>query len=200
MSRRRIIDVVVAGAGLALLTLPMTAIALGILGVNGRPVFFRQVRSGLRARRFHLVKFRTMSEDRDGQGQLLPDDQRITGIGRILRATRLDELPQLWNVLVGDMSLIGPRPLLPDTIADAGVAGWSRGWIRPGLTGWAQVNGNTLLSDAEKIALDNWYIANRSLALDFRILGRTALVSLLGEHRDLTAIGRAHARSPHRRS
>jgi lipopolysaccharide/colanic/teichoic acid biosynthesis glycosyltransferase len=140
-----------------------------------------------------------MNGARDGDGRLLPDSQRITPVGRALRATRLDELPQLWNVLIGDMSLIGPRPLLPETIADAGADGWSRGRIRPGLTGWAQVNGNTLLSDADKIALDNWYISHRSLGLDLRIVARTLLVSLRGERRDAAAIGRAHARSSHRR-
>ncbi len=200
MSGRRAVDILVAGIGLSLLAPPMAVIALFLLGVGGRPVFFWQVRSGLHARRFRLVKFRTMSAACDSQGRLLPDDQRITGSGRVLRATRLDELPQLWNVLIGDMSLIGPRPLLPETIANCGTAGWLRGRMRPGLTGWAQVNGNTLLSDADKIALDNWYIANRSLSLDLRIIGRTALVSLLGERRDMAAIGRAHARSSHRRS
>lgn len=199
MSGRRFLDILVAGAGLSLLAVPMAAIAIVILSVDGRPILFRQVRSGLGARRFTLVKFRTMNQARDGEGQLLPDRQRVIPVGRALRATRLDELPQLWNVLVGDMSLIGPRPLLPETIAEARVAGWSRGRIRPGLTGWAQVNGNTLLTDAEKIALDNWYIAHRSLGLDLRIVGRTLLVTLLGERRDMAAIGRAHAGSPHRR-
>ncbi len=199
MSGRRLIDILVAGAGLSMMALPMTAIAVLILSVDGRPILFRQVRSGWRARRFVVVKFRTMNGACDGDGRLLPDGQRMTLVGRALRATRLDELPQLWNVLVGDMSLIGPRPLLPETIADAGAAGWSRGRIRPGLTGWAQVNGNTLLSDGDKIALDNWYITHRSLGLDLQIVARTLLVSLLGERRDAAAIGRAHARSPHRR-
>lgn len=199
MSARRIIDILVAGGGLVLLALPMAAIAVVILRGDGRPILFRQVRSGLGARRFVVVKFRTMSDVCDGDGRLLPDHQRMTPVGRALRAMRLDELPQLWNVLIGDMSLIGPRPLLPETIAQAAGAGWLRGRIRPGLTGWAQVNGNTLLTDAEKIALDNWYIAHRSLRLDLRIIGRTLLVSLLGERRNVAAIGNAHARSPHRR-
>jgi lipopolysaccharide/colanic/teichoic acid biosynthesis glycosyltransferase len=196
---RRGIDMLVGGLGLFLCGPFLILFALILLMIDGRPVLFTQTRSGLGGRSFRVVKFRTMSDARDAGGVLLPDPERITTVGRLLRATRVDELPQLWNVLIGDMSLIGPRPLLPATIADAKDAGRERGRVRPGVTGWAQVNGNTLLSDDDKIALDNWYIRNRSLRLDLRIVARTLLVSLRGERRDMAAIGRAHAGAPHRR-
>ncbi len=196
---RRGIDMLVGGLGLFLCGPLLILFGLILLMIDGRPVLFTQTRSGLGGRSFRVVKFRTMSDARDAGGVLLPDPERITAVGRLLRATRVDELPQLWNVLIGDMSLIGPRPLLPSTIADAKDAGRERGRVRPGVTGWAQVNGNTLLSDDDKIALDNWYIRNRSLRLDLRIVVRTLLVSLRGERRDMAAIGRAHAGAPHRR-
>ncbi len=196
---RRGIDILVGGLGLFLCGPFLVLFGLVLLLVDGRPVLFTQTRSGLGGRTFRVVKFRTMNNARDADGVLLPDAERITAVGRFLRATRIDELPQLWNVLTGDMSLIGPRPLLPSTIADAGDAGRERGRVRPGVTGWAQVNGNTLLSDGDKIALDTWYIRNRSLGLDLRIVARTLLVSLRGERRDMAAIGRAHAGATHRR-
>jgi len=195
---RRAIDMLVAGGGLCIMALPMAALALAIRVTDGRPVLFRQERSGRGGRRFRVAKFRTMRDLRDSEGRLLPDASRMTALGRTLRDYRLDELPQLWNILVGDMSLIGPRPLLPETIAAAGHAGELRGSVRPGLTGWAQVNGNTLLTDADKIALDNWYVAHRGVALDLAILGRTLLVSFRGERRDAAAIGRAYARGSRR--
>jgi lipopolysaccharide/colanic/teichoic acid biosynthesis glycosyltransferase len=199
MTIRRSIDLMVAVIGLSLLAPFLLLFALVLLLVEGRPVLFVQTRSGLGGRPFRLVKFRTMNDARGACGTLLPDAERTTSAGRLLRATRIDELPQLWNMLLGDMSLIGPRPLLPVTIAAAGEAGRERGLVRPGVTGWAQVNGNTLLSDADKIALDIWYIRNRSVGLDLRILARTLLVSLRGERRDAAAIGRAHAGASHRR-
>lgn len=199
MTLRRVVDVAVAATGLCLAWPLMLLVSVGLLLADGRPVLFIQDRSGRYGRPFRLVKFRTMSDARDAAGVLLPDAQRITRTGRLLRVTRIDELPQLWNVLIGEMSLIGPRPLLPATIAEAGEAGRVRGRIRPGVNGWAQVSGNTLLSDSEKIALDTWYIGNRSLVLDLRIVVRTLLVSLRGERRDMAAIGRAHAGAAHRR-
>ncbi|AUW57378.1 UDP-galactose phosphate transferase [Sphingobium sp. SCG-1] len=200
MSIRRVVDVTVASAAI-LATLPVTmAIGATIALRDGRPVLFRQKRVSAGGRLFHVVKFRTMRDGRDAAGQLLPDAVRMTKLGRLLRATRLDELPQLWNILSGSMSLIGPRPLLPETIMQAGDKGWLRCAIRPGLTGWAQVNGNALLSDADKIALDLWYIANRSLSLDLRILGRTLLVAARGERPNDLSIRRAHEGDPHWRS
>ena len=200
MTVRRVIDILAAGAGLCLFGPFLILSGLALLLLDGRPVLFIQTRSGFGGRCFRVVKFRSMNNARDADGVLLPDAERITTAGRVLRATRIDEFPQLWNVLIGDMSLIGPRPLLPSTVAEAGEAGRERGRVRPGVTGWAQVNGNTLLSDSDKIALDTWYIRNRSLGLDVRIVARTLLVSLRGERRDVVAIGRAHAGAAHRRS
>ena len=199
MTVRRCADMLVAVTALGLLAPLLLLTGVALLLLDGSPVLFVQTRSGLGGRPFRLVKFRSMNEARGACGALLPDAKRTTPSGRLLRATRIDELPQLWNVLLGDMSLIGPRPLLPVTVAAAGEAGRERGRVRPGMTGWAQVNGNTLLSDADKIALDLWYIRNRTAALDLRIIGRTLLVSLLGERRDAAAIGRAHAGASHRR-
>lgn len=191
-------DIVISVAGLCFLLPLMLLIAAMILLFDGRPVMFLQRRSGLGSREFFVAKFRTMSDARAANGALLADEQRITRTGRWLRAFRVDELPQLWNVLVGDMSIVGPRPLLPETIAEAGSAGRLRGAKRPGLTGWAQVNGNTQLCAADKFALDNWYIANWSFALDLRIIARTLLVVLRGERVDPQAIRRAHARGDNR--
>ncbi|WP_037538383.1 sugar transferase [Sphingomonas sp. PR090111-T3T-6A] len=199
MTVRRCIDILISVTALGLLAPLLLLFGLVLLLVDGSPVLFVQTRSGLGGRPFRLVKFRTMNEARGACGTLLSDAERTTPIGRLLRGTRIDELPQFWNVLLGDMSLIGPRPLLPITIAAAGDAGRERGQVLPGMTGWAQVNGNTLLSDADKIALDLWYIRNRTAALDLRIIGRTLLVGLLGERRNAAAIGRAHAGASHRR-
>lgn len=198
MSVARLRDIVAAAFGLCFLAPLLAIVAASIVALEGRPLFFLQVRGGLNGRDFVLFKFRTMNTARDDSGALLPDRQRITRSGRFMRATRLDELPQLWNVLIGDMSLVGPRPLLPATVAEAARTGSQRNSVRPGLTGWAQVNGNTLLSDQDKIALDGWYVANQSAALDLLILGRTLAVVFFGERLNSTAIGKAHARSDHR--
>lgn len=145
---------------------------------------FRQMRAGLNGQNILIGKFRTMSDLRDSHGDLLPDAQRETGLTRLIRRLRLDELPQLWFVLAGRMALVGPRPLLPRTLAEFGALGVLRNSVRPGLTGWAQVNGNTRLSNAEKLAMDLWYVAHRSLWLDLRVLAETFLVPLRGEIRD----------------
>ncbi|MEM7666569.1 MAG: sugar transferase [Pseudomonadota bacterium] len=149
--------------------------------VQGRPVLFRQYRSGKGTIPFRLLKFRSMRDIRDENGGLLPDDQRVTGIGTFLRRSRLDELPGLVNVLRGEMAFVGPRPLLPATIEELGSRGWKRCAVKPGLTGWSQVNGNTLLTLDRKINLDLWYIDNRSAFLDLRILALTVLVMIGGE-------------------
>lgn len=180
---RRLVDVSVAAlAGTVLLPI-MALVALAVAAAMGRPICFRQMRSGRGGAGFELVKFRTMTQERDAAGRLLDDAARLTRTGRFLRRCRLDELPQLWNVLKGEMSLIGPRPLLAQTIAAMGEPGIRRGAVRPGLTGWSQVNGNTLLSDAEKLELDLWYIEHRSLWLDLRIVARTFQVLAFGERR-----------------
>lgn len=188
----RLIDIMLAGAALLLSAPIMALIAAAIRLSAGAPILFRQVRVSKDGRLFHVVKFRTMNDKRDGQGHLLADQLRTTRLGRFLRRFRLDELPQLWNIVTGAMALIGPRPLLPVTIADAGEAGRLRCTVAPGLTGWAQVNGNSLLSDKDKFALDLWYIANRSLWLDLTILARTILVAVGGERFHFSSIRRAH--------
>lgn len=195
----RLVDIAVAGAGLLLLSPVMAVIACALLLGEGKPIFFRQARVTKGGRIFQVIKFRTMNDGRDAQGFLLPDVIRTTALGGLLRRLRLDELPQLWNVLTGSMALIGPRPLLPGTILDAGESGRRRCSVAPGLTGWAQVNGNSLLSDSDKIALDLWYIANRSALLDLTIVLRTAWVALRGERFNPVSIGRAHESNTRRR-
>ncbi|UOR15186.1 sugar transferase [Qipengyuania aquimaris] len=173
-----------AAAVMLLLLAPVAALlALVSLISMGGPVLFRQDRSGLHGQPFTMLKFRSMNDARDAEGRLLPDEHRVTAWGRFLRRSRLDELPGLWSIVRGDMAFVGPRPLLPGTIASLGERGRQRGQVRPGLTGWAQVNGNTLLSLDEKIALDLDYVRNASLGLDCRIILRTIGVMIAGEKR-----------------
>lgn len=178
---RRFVDLAVSLLGLILLALPMVIMALVILTVMGSPVLFRQRRCGLRCKPFVMLKFRTMKEARDKQGFPLPDEERLCSLGRFLRRFRLDEVPELWNVLRGDMSLIGPRPLLPETVTDRPRLWSRRHAVRPGLTGWAQVNGNTKLDLNTKMALDLWYVKYVSWRLDFRITYKTLVTLVLGE-------------------
>lgn len=174
---KRLIDFTIALLGL-LLTAPILAIiALGVWFDVGSPVLFRQVRPGLHGRPFTLVKFRTMR----GDGAPQSDEQRLTSFGRWLRATSLDELPELWNILRGDMSLVGPRPLLMQYLPLYTTQQMRRHEVRPGLTGWAQVNGRNALTWDDKFRLDVWYVDNRSLLLDLRILLRTAASLFSGE-------------------
>ncbi len=139
----------------------------------GRPVLFRQLRPGLDGKLFVLVKFRTLTNECDEAGRLLPDDQRLTGFGRWLRSLSLDELPEILNVLSGDMSLVGPRPLLPEYLPLYSPAQNRRHSVAPGLTGWAQINGRNSVSWEERFQLDLWYVENQNLWLDIRILCRT---------------------------
>ncbi len=198
--RRATIGVDAALAAIAIVALLplMAVVGLLVLLILGRPLLFRQARSGLHGVVFEMIKFRTMRDARDSSGGQLPDAERLTGFGRFLRRTRLDELPGLWNVVRGDMSLVGPRPLLPETVAAMGEAGTARATVRPGLTGWAQVNGNAKLADGDKLALDLWYIDRRSLWLDLQIIARTVLVVLLGERIGSHNIERGHARTADR--
>jgi lipopolysaccharide/colanic/teichoic acid biosynthesis glycosyltransferase len=169
---RRAVDVIVA-VTLGVLGLPVIAlVTLAVLIGLGRPLLFRQERPGLHGRLFTVVKFRTMLPAQPGRET---DADRTTRLGRFLRASSLDELPQLWNILRGDMSLIGPRPTLPEQVARYGEHERGRLAIRPGVTGWAQVNGRNAISWEARIELDLWYIANRSLALDLKILWLTLL-------------------------
>ena len=196
---RRLLDIIISSLGLLLLAPVILLLALLVFASIGRPILFVQHRSGLAGVPFPMIKFRTMSDARDADGDLLPDAARVSPFGRLLRRTRLDELPGLWNILIGDMALTGPRPLLPVTIDALGEDGHRRGQVRPGLTGWAQVNGNTLLSDEEKLALDLWYIDHASWWLDLRILVMTLGVVVLGEKINRRQLGRAYAGGADRR-
>lgn len=168
----------------ALLAAPFFVIACLIVMMNlGFPLFFKQTRAGKSGGVFSIYKLRTMTDERDSAGNLLPDSERQTRATAMLRRLRLDEAPQLLMILRGDMALVGPRPLLPETIQAFGEAGQMRCTQRPGLTGWAQVSGNTTLSNQEKLQLDLWYVAHRSFALDLQIMAETIRVAIRGEHR-----------------
>ena len=177
----RLRDIVGALAGLVLLAPLLAAIALGIRFTLGGPVLFRQVRPGLHGRPFGLVKFRTMRDALDASGAPLPDEQRLTRFGRFLRTTSLDELPELWNVLIGDMSLVGPRPLLMEYLPLYSPRQARRHEVKPGITGWAQVSGRNALGWDEKFALDVWYVDHRSHWLDLKILALTVIKVLRAE-------------------
>ena len=167
---KRCIDVVAAGAGLVCLSPVMVATGLFVRLTLGGPVFFRQRRPGRNGHPFTVLKFRTMLDATDANGQELPDEQRLTWAGRLLRSTSLDELPQLWNVLRGDMSLVGPRPLLMEYLPRYSPEQARRHDVLPGITGWAQINGRNALSWEERFRLDAWYVDHWSLALDLKIL------------------------------
>jgi len=169
-ARRRVVDVVVAGGAGTVLSPVLGLIAVLVRLRMGPPVLFRQRRTGRDGREFAIVKFRTM---RAPLHPSEPDAARVPPLGRMLRATSLDELPQLWNVLRGEMSLIGPRPTLPEQVAGYSTRQHRRHEIRPGLTGWAQVNGRNAISWPERIELDIWYSEHRSLRLDLAIVART---------------------------
>ncbi|MHB0856560.1 MAG: sugar transferase [Anaerolineae bacterium] len=171
---KRLFDLLCAAPALVLLAPLLGLTALAVRITLGRPILFRQQRPGLGARPFELIKFRTMAGARDAQGHPLPDAQRLTRLGRFLRASSLDELPELWNVLRGDMSLVGPRPLLMQYLPLYTPEQARRHHVRPGITGWAQVNGRNALTWERKFALDVWYVDHLSLCLDLRILARTA--------------------------
>ena len=166
-------DILMASAALMLLAPPLLLLSVLVRISFGSPVLFRQVRPGLHGRPFMVVKFRTMTDERGADGELLPDAQRLTAFGRFLRATSLDELPELWNVLRGEMSLVGPRPLLMEYLPLYSPEQARRHEVRPGITGWAQVNGRNALSWEERFKLDVWYVDHRSLGLDLRILWLT---------------------------
>lgn len=178
---KRLFDLVVGVTAIFLLSPVLIIVAIMIRRKLGRPVLFSQVRPGLHGRPFRMVKFRTMRDAVDGKGAALPDSERMTPFGAKLRATSLDELPELWNVLRGDMSLVGPRPLLMQYISLYSPEQARRHDMRPGITGWAQVNGRNALGWDEKFRLDTWYIDNWSFGLDLRILWLTVRKVLLRE-------------------
>ncbi|MQX54379.1 sugar transferase [Alcanivorax sediminis] len=167
---KRLMDIVGALCGLLVLGPLILLLALLVRVKLGSPVLFRQVRPGMDGRPFAMAKFRTMTDARDASGDLLPDADRLTGIGQFLRSSSLDELPELWNVLKGDMSLVGPRPLLMEYLPLYSDRQARRHEVRPGITGWAQINGRNALSWEDKFELDVWYVDNRTLWLDVKIL------------------------------
>ncbi|MEJ1355777.1 MAG: sugar transferase [Candidatus Sedimenticola sp. (ex Thyasira tokunagai)] len=166
---------------IALLMLFPLMVFLCVLAISklGAPVFFSQIRPGLGAKPFKMIKFRTMTNQCDADGKLFPDAQRLTAFGQFLRSTSLDELPELWNVLKGDMSLVGPRPLLMEYLPLYSPEQARRHEVRPGITGWAQANGRNALSWEEKFKLDVWYVDNQSFWLDMKILVLTVKKILL---------------------
>jgi lipopolysaccharide/colanic/teichoic acid biosynthesis glycosyltransferase len=171
---KRILDVALAIPALVVLSPVLALIALLVRLKLGSPVVFRQQRPGLHGRPFLLLKFRTMTDSRDAEGNLLPDAERLTRLGRFLRSTSLDELPELFNVLKGDMSLVGPRPLLMQYLERYTPEQARRHDVKPGATGWAQVNGRNALTWEKKFALDVWYVNHQSLWLDLKIIALTA--------------------------
>jgi lipopolysaccharide/colanic/teichoic acid biosynthesis glycosyltransferase len=172
---KRAFDVVLALTGL-IVGLPLiVAVAVMVHIKLGSPVIFSQARPGLNGKPFHMVKFRTMRDAVDQNGAPLPDSERLTRFGRFLRASSLDELPELWNVLKGEMSIVGPRPLLMEYLPLYSPEQARRHEVRPGITGWAQVNGRNAIGWDEKFRLDVWYVDNRSLLLDLRIIGLTLM-------------------------
>jgi sugar transferase EpsL len=174
LAAKRALDLAVGGGALLVLAPVLAATAVAVRRSMGAPVLFRQERPGLAGAPFTLLKFRSMRDARDNRGRLLPDAERLTGVGRFLRATSLDELPQLWNVVRGDLSLVGPRPLLMQYIERYSPEQARRHDVKPGITGWAQVNGRNAVSWDEKFALDVWYVDHWSLWLDLKILALTA--------------------------
>ena len=176
---KRAADVVVSAILLLMLVPAMAAIVLAIATVMGSPVLFKQRRLGLQGRQFTMLKFRTMRTDTDSEGRLLPDALRLTRLGAFLRSTSLDELPQLLNVLKGEMSLVGPRPLMPEYMPYYTQREQLRHTVRPGITGWAQVRGRNQARWDERLAMDVWYVENWSLWLDARVLALT-LMAVLG--------------------
>jgi lipopolysaccharide/colanic/teichoic acid biosynthesis glycosyltransferase len=170
---KRLFDVITAIFLLLVLALPLLFCALLVRLKLGAPVFFSQVRPGINGKPFKMIKFRSMTDQHDANGKPLPDAERLTSFGHFLRASSLDELPELWNVIRGDMSLVGPRPLLIEYLPLYSPEQARRHEVRPGITGWAQVNGRNTLSWDEKFKLDIWYVDNQNIWLDLKILFMT---------------------------
>lgn len=170
---KRLLDIVIASTALVLLSPLYFYVAHKVKKNLGSPVLFRQVRPGLHGKPFEMIKFRTMKDAVDAQGNPLPDSERLTPFGKMLRSTSLDEMPELWNVIKGDMSIVGPRPLLMEYLPLYNKEQAKRHDVRPGMTGHAQVNGRNAISWEQKFKLDTWYVENRSLWLDFKIMLQT---------------------------
>lgn len=172
---KRLFDVGVSLIMLVILAIPMVLLACIVRFRLGSPIFFRQLRPGLKGKPFEMIKFRTMTDERDRDGFFLPDNLRLTPLGLFLRSTSLDELPEFWNVLKGEMSLVGPRPLLMEYLPLYSPEQARRHDVRPGLTGWAQVNGRNAVSWEERFRMDIWYVDHQSFLLDIKILCLTML-------------------------
>ena len=178
---KRLLDIVIATTALILLSPLYFYVARKVKKNLGSPVLFRQVRPGLHGKPFEMIKFRTMKDAVDAQGNPLPDSERLTPFGKMLRSTSLDEMPELWNVIKGDMSIVGPRPLLMDYLPLYNEEQAKRHNVRPGMTGYAQVNGRNSISWEEKFKLDTWYVENQSIWLDFKIMFQTVKKVLVKE-------------------
>ncbi|MHA5057150.1 sugar transferase [Acinetobacter schindleri] len=170
---KRILDITIASTALILLSPVYLIVAHKVKKNLGSPVMFRQVRPGLHGKPFEMIKFRTMKDALDAEGNPLPDSERLTPFGKMLRTTSLDEMPELWNVIKGDMSIVGPRPLLMEYLPLYNAEQAKRHNVRPGITGYAQVNGRNAISWEKKFELDTWYVENQSLWLDFKIMLKT---------------------------
>ena len=186
---KRVLDVVIASTALLLLSPLYLFVAYKVRKNLGSPVLFRQVRPGLHGKPFEMIKFRSMKDAVDENGNPLPDSERLTPFGQMLRATSLDEMPELWNVIKGEMSIVGPRPLLMEYLPLYNSQQAKRHNVRPGMTGHAQVNGRNAISWEEKFKLDTWYVENQSLWLDFKIMLKTVKKVLAKD--DISAEGEA---------
>lgn len=186
---KRLLDIVIASIALILLSPLYFYVVYKVKKNLGSPVLFRQVRPGLYGKPFEMIKFRTMKDAIDANGQPLPDSERLTSFGKMLRSTSLDEMPELWNVIKGDMSIVGPRPLLMEYLPLYSPEQAKRHDVRPGMTGYAQVNGRNAISWDEKFKLDTWYVENQSIWLDFKIMLKTVKKVLAKD--DISAEGEA---------
>lgn len=186
---KRFLDIIIASIALILLSPLYAFVAYKVKKNLGSPVLFRQVRPGLHGKPFEMIKFRTMKDGVDAEGNPLPDSERLTPFGKMLRSTSLDEMPELWNVIKGDMSVVGPRPLLTEYLPLYNAEQAKRHHMRPGMTGHAQVNGRNAISWEEKFKLDTWYVENQSIWLDFKIMFKTVHKVLAKD--DISAEGEA---------
>ena len=186
---KRLLDIIIASIALILLSPLYAFVAYKVKKNLGSPVLFRQVRPGLHGKPFEMIKFRTMKDAVDEQGNPLPDSERLTPFGQMLRSTSLDEMPELWNVIKGDMSIVGPRPLLMEYLPLYSPEQAKRHDVRPGMTGYAQVNGRNAIGWEEKFKLDTWYVENQSIWLDFKIMFKTVHKVLAKD--DISAEGEA---------
>ncbi len=186
---KRLLDIIIASTALILLAPLYAFVAYKVKKKLGSPVLFRQVRPGLHGKPFEMIKFRTMKDAVDANGQPLPDSERLTAFGKMLRSTSLDEMPELWNVIKGDMSIVGPRPLLTEYLPLYNEEQAKRHNVRPGMTGHAQVNGRNAIGWEEKFKLDTWYVEHQSTLLDFKIMFKTVHKVLAKD--DISAEGEA---------